>query len=207
MKDLPIFTTDFGVSSLTLRQIPYRGDAYIKVQDVQPAHMAEHLAECAAFCRMAGAVRVYADVGEPDVQVLELRGVPQLDFNRIANLWPVTEQTVTRWRELVNRRMAEVQLAGFLESKDEQAIVSSGGAYFVHDAGKLLGLGWLEGETLKVLASVVPGAGERVAQTILSVTPGQSIRIEVASTNEKALRLYEKLGFLPVAELEHWTVV
>ncbi len=207
MKDLPIFTTDFGVSSLTLRQIPYRGDAYIKVQDAQPEHMAEHLAECASFCRMAGAERVYADVGEPDVQVLELRGVPQLDFQKVANIWPVTEQTVTRWREIVNERMAGVELAGFLEAKDEEGIIASGGAYFVHAEGELLGVGWLEGETLKVLASVVPGAGERVAQTILSVTPGQSIRIEVASTNEKALRLYQKLGFLPVAELEHWTVV
>lgn len=207
MKDLPIFTTDFGVSSLTLRQIPYRGDAYIKVQDVQTEHMEEHLKECASFCRMAGAERVYADVGEPDVQVLELRGVAQLDFEKVANIWPVTEQTVTRWREIVNQRMAGVDLAGFLEAKDEDTIVASGGAYFVHEGGNLLGVGWLEGETLKVLASVVPGAGERVAQTLLSVTPGQSVRIEVASTNERALRLYRRLGFLPVAELEHWTVL
>lgn len=207
MKDLPIFTTDFGVSSLTLRQIPYRGDAYIKVQDVQTEHMEEHLKECASFCRMAGAERVYADVGEPDVQVLELRGVAQLDFEKVANIWPVTEQTVTRWREIVNQRMAGVDLAGFLEAKDEDAIVASGGAYFVHEGGKLLGVGWLEGETLKVLASVVPGAGERVAQTILSVIPGQNVRIEVASTNERALRLYRRLGFLPVAELEHWRKV
>ena len=204
MKDIPIFTTEFGVSSLTLRQIPYRGDAYIKVQDVQGEHMEEHLKECAAFCRMAGAEQVYADVGEPDVQVLEMRGVAQLEIEKVANIWPVTEQTVTRWREIVNQRMAGVDLAGFLEAKDEDAIVASGGAYFVHEGGSLLGVGWLEGETLEVLVSIVPGAGERVAQTILSVIPGQSVRIEVASTNQKALRLYEKLGFLPVGELEHW---
>ena len=204
MKDLPIFTTEFGVSSLTLRQIPYRGDAYIKVQDVQTDHMDEHLKECASFCRMAGAERVYADVGEADVQVLELRGVAQLELDKVANIWPVTEQTVSHWREVVNRRMAGVDLAGFLEAKDEKDIVSSGGAYFVHEEGELLGVGWLDGETLKVLAAVVPGAGERVAQTILSVLPGQSVRIEVASTNQKALRLYGKLGFLPVGELEHW---
>ena len=55
MKDFPVFTTDYGVSSLILREIPYRREAYIHIQDVQPDQLAEHLRECVSFCRMAGA--------------------------------------------------------------------------------------------------------------------------------------------------------
>ena len=91
-----------------------------------------------------------------------------------------------------------------LEAKDEEEILSSGGAYFIHRQGTLLGIGWLQGETLRLLASVVPGEGSAVAQTLLSVQPGQSIRLEVASTNQRAIRLYESLGFLKIASLEQW---
>ena len=206
MKDLPVFTTELGVSSLTLSQIPYRGDAYIQVRSTQPGKAREHLEECVQFCRMAGAKRIYAAGDElpPQLRLLELRGVPNLDPELVENIFPVTEQTVGKWRSIVNRRMQDVDLAAALDQKKEQEILSSGGAYFVHRQGELLGVGWQTEGTLRVLASVVPGAGERVAHTILSVTPGESIRIPVASSNEKALHLYKKLGFLPVGELERW---
>lgn len=209
MKNLPVFTTDYGVSSLTMQQIPYRGEAYIHVQTVQPGCLQAHIEECARFCRLAGAEKIYVSggEGEPDVRVLELKGVPNLDIEKVENIFPVTEQTVGAWRRIVNERMAGVDLAAFLEAKDENTILESGGGYFIHSCGELLGVGWLQENTLKILAGVKPGAGERVAHTLLSVMPGESIRIEVASTNSKALHLYEKLGFLPVAELERWTQI
>ena len=209
MKNLPVFTTENGVSSLTLQQIPYRGTAYIQVQSAEPDGLQAHIRECAEFCRMAGAERIYVSGSgkEPDVKILELRGVPNLDFDKVQNIFPVTEQTVSAWRNIVNERLKGVDLAGYLEARDEAEILQSGGAYFVHSSGELLGVGWLQEGTLKILAGVRPGAGEQVAQTILSVTPGESIRIEVASTNGKALHLYEKLGFLPVAVLEEWSQI
>ena len=209
MKDLPVFTTETGVSSLGLSQIPCRGDAYITVRSTQEGMLQAHIKECADFCRMAGAKRVYLSGAEGDggIRILELRGIPSLDPEKIENIFPVTEQTVSQWREIVNRRLKDVDLAACLDQKREKEILSSGGAYFIHRQGSLLGVGWLTEGTLRILASVVPGAGERVAHTILSVTPGESIRIEVASTNHRALRLYEKLGFLPVKELEAWTLL
>ena len=36
MKDFPCFATDDGVASLILKEIPYRQEAYIRFQDVQP---------------------------------------------------------------------------------------------------------------------------------------------------------------------------
>ena len=206
MKDFPVFTTPAGTVSLTMKQIPYRKEAYIHVQDFLPGMRRELLEECASFCALAGAERVYASPaeGEPALRILEMRGIPSLSPEWIENIFPVTEQTVGAWRAIANEKLLPVDLAAVLEEKDEEKILASGGAYFIHRSGSLLGIGWLEGETLKLLASAVPGEGFRVAQTLLSVQPGQSIRLEVASTNGRAIRLYEKLGFLPVAELETW---
>ena len=43
MRDFPIFTSEFGVSSLILKEIPYRGEAYIRIRDVQDGDFAEQL--------------------------------------------------------------------------------------------------------------------------------------------------------------------
>ena len=117
---------------------------------------------------------------------------------------PVTEATVSRWRQLHNEKMASVDNAGTLESRDEGRILSSGGAYFVHDNGQLLGIGWLEEDRLLAIAAVHPGAGELVAHSLMSIIEGADICLEVASTNRKAIRLYEKLGFLPTREVCRW---
>ena len=58
MRDIPVFTTPAGVASLTLKEIPYRGMAYIRLQDsVEPEQL---LKECVDFCRAAGAEYVFA---------------------------------------------------------------------------------------------------------------------------------------------------
>ena len=206
MKDFPVFTTEFGVASLSLKQIPYRGEAYIHLQSCLEEDREKLIAECAAFCHLAGAEKVYVTPakGDGDFQILLLRGVPILNEEDVENIFPVTEQTVGEFRKIANKRLRTVDLAAMLEKKDEEEILSSGGAYFIHRAGTLLGIGWLQGDKLKLIASVVPGEGYTVAQTLLSVQPGQSICLEVASTNAKALRLYERLGFLPVQALETW---
>ena len=35
MKDFPVFPTSHGAASLTLKEIPYRREAYIKIQSTQ----------------------------------------------------------------------------------------------------------------------------------------------------------------------------
>ena len=210
MKDFPVFTTDWGVSSLILREIPYRAEAYIHIQDVQPEGFEEHLKECAAFCRMAGADRVYATGSQllqayPEyMSVYEMRGTAWVDPEKLQNLFPVTEAIVSRWRSLMNERLRHVDNAATLTAFDEKKIVQSGGAYYIHRSGELLGMGWMEDTKLLLVAAVKPGAGETVMHTMMSLYPGEQILLEVASTNTRAIRLYERLGFLKTAELSRW---
>ena len=210
MRDFPVFTTEYGVSSLVLREIPYKSTAYIRILDVQEDFFADHLAECVSFCRMAGAERIFAAGNEKlegyplYTAVLQMRGQARPDPEKVRCLFPVTEATVSRWRSIYNERMAGVDNAGILESREESQILKSGGAYFVHENGKNLGIGWLEGTKLLAVAAVEPGAGERVMHTLLSLAQGELMTLEVASTNERAIRLYEKLGFVKTAELTRW---
>lgn len=210
MKDIPLFTTEYGIADLILKEVPYRETAYIRIHAAQEGELLSLLQECRSFCRMVGAEHIYAAGHEAlegfplYTSVLELRGTAQIDSEKMASLFPVTEQTVSRWRQIYNERMRNVDNAATLESRDEQKIVSSGGAYFVHDSGELLGIGWMEDTKLLAMASVKPGAGERVMHSLMSLAEGSSMTLEVASTNSRALRLYENLGFIPVKEVSGW---
>ena len=100
--------------------------------------------------------------------------------------------------------MAPVDNAATMTAFDEKKILASAGAVFVHEGGELLGIGWVEGSEILCVASVVPGAGERVLSTLLTLVDGDRAVLEVASTNARAIRLYERMGFVTVGELSKW---
>ena len=54
------------------------------------------------------------------------------------------------------------------------------------------------------MAACKPGAGKQVLHSLCSVCPGIPLRLEVASTNGRAIELYERMGFLKVRELSRW---
>ncbi len=208
MKDIPLFTTEYGTASLMLAEIPYRQEAYIRVVEAHPGQMEPLIRECVGFCRAAGAERIYWSAGEVQGQlhasVFEMQGTASVDAQKLAHLFPVTEQTVSRWREIYNQRMLQVDNAATLTMADEKTLLQSGGAYFVHHEGALLGLFWLEDTKLLGIAAVEPGAGERVMHTAMSLIEGTTMTLEVASTNQKAIALYERLGFIKTRELRRW---
>lgn len=210
MRDFPFFTTDYGISSLVLKEIPYRQEAFIGIRDVQEDFFPEHLTECVGFCRMAGAQRIYA-AGHKKLEafplytkVLKMRGKAWVDPDKEANLFPVTEDSAAHWRQIYNTAFARVDNASTLEHRDEEKLVASCGAYFIHDSGALLGIGWVEDNVLLALASVKKGCGDRVLHTLMSRMEGEQMTLEVASTNHRAIRLYERLGFLTVEEVSAW---
>ena len=208
MRDFPMFTTEYGVASLVLKEVPYRQEAYIIIQSaLEPEEL---LKECISFCRMVGAEKVFArghacvETYPQHCAVYEMRGSVDVDEEKVAHLWPVTQETVAQWRQLMNEKLRPVDNAGTLEARDEREILEQGGAYFVHSNGKLLGAGWLAGQELKLIAAAEAGAGETVFHSLLSADPPEQIRLEVASTNDRAIRLYERLGFIRVKQICRW---
>ena len=103
--------------------------------------------------------------------------------------------------------MRNVDNAGTLESRDEKKIMESGSAYFVHRDADPLGIFWMEERKLLAIAAVRKGAGDTVMHTMMSLFPEEQIHLEVASTNERAIRLYERFGFIRTAELSRWYCV
>ena len=210
MQDIPIFTTEDGVASLILKQIPYREQAYIRVQDVQPEGLDNLIRECAGFCRAAGAEQVFAS-GHPGLEsyplhtiIYDMAGEVICHEPPLGRLWPVTEETVSRWRTIYNERMKGIDNAATLSSFDEKQILKSGGAYFVHDGAELWGIGWLEEDRLLAVASVKLGMGQPVLEALMSVCGSSRLTLEVASTNQRAMRLYESMGFLKTGEKNRW---
>lgn len=203
-----MFDTEFGIASLVLKEIPYKGIAYIILREVWDAE--KLLNECVSFCRMAGAEIICAAGHESLAQyplytaVLEMRGEAFVSKFDLKNLFPVTEESVKRWREIYNDKMRSIDNAATLTAFDEKRITESGGAYFVHENGELLGIGWLDDTELLAVAAVKPGVGKAVMNTLMSLVEGDEMRLEVASTNEKAIRLYEKMGFLKTKEISRW---
>ena len=208
MKDIPLFPTEYGVASLFLKEIPYSGSAYIQIQDAPEERMDRLLLECVGFCRACGAEHFYysggAEKEEPTFSLLKMSGQARPESEKVAHLFPVTEQTVARWRQIYNEKMATVSHSRTLSFGDEQEILRSGGAYFVHRNGMLLGIGWLENAHLLAIASVVPGAGEQVLNTLMSLVEGEQMTLEVSSQNQKALALYQRLGFLITGISKKW---
>lgn len=208
MQDIPMFTTEYGVASLFLREIPYRGRAHIKIQSsLEPERLLE---ECVGFCRACGAEWIDAAGHEylekyPLITSIcrmsrPLKGLAETD----ACLFPVTETTVSQWLDLYNQRMADIPNAAYMDSKDGRELLKTGDGYFVHREGKLLGIGKAAGDFIDTVISVQPGAGETVVLALASILTGDTVNLMVADANERAVRLYERMGFLKTKELSKW---
>ena len=208
MKNIPVFSTENGVASLILREIPYKGIAYVKIQTSEtPKELVE---ECIQFCRMAGAERIYA-TGHPYLEkyplhtaIMQMQILSEQLPDTDAALMPVTENTLDQWLKIYNSRMFDVDNAAFKDSADGKQLLQSGNGYFVHKEEKLLGIGIASGDTIDAVISVEPGAGRDVVLALRHAVFSEQIRLDVASTNARAVRLYEKLGFITVQERSRW---
>lgn len=211
MKDIPIFTTEFGVASLVLKEIPYQETAYITIRDsLEPEKLLE---ECVGFCRACGAEKIYATghlilESRPLLTAMwemrrDVAGISDTD----AALWPVQEQTLSHWREIYNQKVKNIPNGAWMTETDGKAMLQKGDGYFIHRGGELLGIGRASGEMIDWVASVKPGAGRDAVCALAHALTGDVAVLTVASENIKAVRLYESLGFLKSKEISRWYAV
>lgn len=204
MKDLPAFTTENGVASIVLQEIPYSKTAYVIIRDsLMPE---EFIKECGDFCRAAGAERVYATGHEKlkgypyHTAIWKMEGAKLPDQGAVCV--PVTEDTLAQWCEVYNRKMAAVPNAAYMGKHKKDLILADG--CFVYDNEVLLGIGMTSDGGIDAVASVIPGGGERIVSALCQRIGKEKITLQVALENEKAIALYERMGFQKTEEISCW---
>ena len=208
MRDFPVFSTENGVGSLVLREIPYNATAYITIRS--SSFPTDFLRECVDFCRAVGAESIYATGHEClekyplFTSVLQMSASVSSLQETDACLFPVTDKTMQNWREIYNRRMKDVHNAAYMSEYEMKNLLNRGGAYFVHRDGKLLGIGIALNDRIECVASVVPGSGKETMLALIHALMCERVVLEVASTNYRAINLYESLGFIKNAVLSKW---
>lgn len=207
MRNIPAFTTDNGLASLTLEEIPYTQTAYIRIHDAAQAEA--FLQECCEFCRAVGATQVFAaghaaehyPISTKIVRMSRLReGLPDTD----AALFPMQEKTIEQWRDLYNAKMRNIPNSAYLTRRKAEELLEKGNAYFVHSNDLLLGIGIASGEMIDGIISVIPGRGKDVLLALNHALAGERVCVEVATANVRAVKLYQSLGFIVTEELSVW---
>ncbi len=208
MRDIPMFCTQLGAASLILQKIPYTRQAYILIRD--SVDKMAFLEECRDFCIAAGAEQIYA-AGDAflaafahHTTIIKMQCSRELLRDTEAMLFPVQEKTAEYWRKLYNEKMRHVPNSSYMTARDAQMRIDKGQLYFVHNKGTLLGIGAVDGGSLDAVASCVPGAGESVVLALCSLITEPVVTLTVAKNNLPAVALYERLGFVSVAETENW---
>ena len=208
MRDIPVFTTESGVATLVLKEIPYSSIAYVTIRD--SSFPTEFIRECAEFCRAVGANTVLAAghdaLANFPVHSSVIRMSAQWDAiaETDACIFPVVESTLSRWREIYNERMKNVDNAAYMSEKAAKEMLMRGDGYFVHACGELYGIGIASDDRIDCVASVVKGKGRDVVAALVHALICDRIILDVASTNIRAIDLYESMGFIKTAEVSRW---
>ena len=208
MKNIPVFTTENGVATLILKEIPYQQTAYVILRDsLEPEKL---IAECRDFCTACGAAHVYAAGHEAlerypfHTAMWEMRCPVDSLEDTDAALFPVQAETLEIWRDIYNKKVIHVPNGAWMTAADGAEMLKKGDGYFIHRGETLLGIGRASGKMIDWVASVQLGAGREVVLALAHALSEETAELTVASTNEKAVRLYERLGFLKSREHARW---
>ena len=212
MKDIPIFTGENGVATLILREIPHQQRAYVMLRTVW--RLQPFLAECRDFCRMAGAETVYVTgqedlSGLPFVHAMERWTCRRADLPPLAEpveLVPLDDGNRETFRTMYNRLFAQIPNAATCTPQELERIQREERAALAVVDGQTAGLAqWTDGRLEAI--GVEPGfrgLGYRLALTVLHRMTAETVELQVSSANERALALYQRLGFTRSEILSRW---
>ncbi len=207
MNNIPVFTAQGGTATLILREIPISGKAYVLLRTVLPGQAENLVAECASFCRMCGAEQIFAawEDGELpflspayDIYLLHV-AKSALPEGKPVTLIPMAPENDAIYQRIYNRCFFHVSHALSYDRGQIARIYREHQRAFLalDEDDKPYGIGELHGDELAAIA-VLPkyrGMGTDLAVSLLQLCPGEDLSVTVASDNEAAMHLYEKLGF------------
>lgn len=208
MKNIPLFTTELGVASLTLEEIAYKQEAYITVHDT--SDLSVFIDECAGFCRAAGATDVFVSGSFTDeryplyARIIRMACDRSTEWETDCKSVPVTERSSDEWREIYNRKMRNVPCSKTLTVTEATKLISEGTGFFVYRDTELLGIGKVTGNQLDAIAGCIPGVGESVFKALMQLVKEDRVYVDVAEENTAAMRLYTSLGFRKMDEIRKW---
>ena len=211
MRDIPVFSTQNGVGSLFLSQVPYTKSAFIKIQDTSDAKA--FLQECIDFCRAVDASHIYISGHEICksfplyTSVLRMRAHADTIGDTDACLLPITKDTLSQWQEIYNQKIKHVPNGRWMNSSFADELLKRGDGYFVHLNGQLIGTGIAYADHISWVCSLQKASGKEVVRALIHALSSDVIELEVASTNYKAVSLYEELGFTICEIVSDWYVV
>ena len=199
MKDIPLFTGSHGMASLILREIPYRGEAYVHLRAAFDSQEAL-IRECVSFCRMAGAERTYVSgqgdfSGYPVYAKLVWRSILCRNLPKTTAIAVPTDDTAL-WLRLYREKFKSVPAANSCPEPK--------GLYFIEQDGERIGLGQLEGNCLRSVASLQKGKGAGCVCAMAALCENETLTLLCAEENLPAVRLYDKLGFFRENVQEVW---
>lgn len=208
MRNIDMFTTEYGVASLTLTDVPYNACAYIRVHDT--SNESEFTNECCDFCRAVGAEYIYATGLKSHEQYPLYTEIWKMVATRMDVscdediLVPVEESDLESWREIYNNRMKNVPMASFLSMADAKKLLSENACYFIRRNSLCVGLGVAKENQIHAVISLLPGMGGNVLSALVNGLNAEQVQLEVASENVRAIKLYERFGFRKTDVISTW---
>ena len=214
MKNIPLFTSSYGLATLILREIAWNGRAYVLVRSVWNDRAAELLDECRQFCRAVGAEEIYAcwDTEElPADHAYDMIDMTCLKADLPAPRKPVeleqvTPDTAEAYLRIYNQCFRDVPSAASYDRNSLQPLYGEDLAWLAKADGQYAAVTEISKEGLEGIA-VLPefrGLGYDLAATVMQMVPSLTVKLKVASTNARARALYTRLGFTEAGISRRW---
>lgn len=209
MNNIPVYLSQGGTATLILREIPHKQTAYIILRSFLPQMLPLMIQDCVSFCKNCGAERCLLSTADPKVS-LTLPKAYEIFYMRAQKdllppcitpvcLAPMAPENESIYQRIYNRCFRDVSHALTYEQEQLERIYREGQQAFVAltPDGCPCGMGELHGNELAAVGLLPEfrGQGKALTLSLLAQCPGPELTLTVVSDNERAIGLYEALGF------------
>lgn len=214
MKNIPMFTSSYGLATLILKEIAWNGRAYVLVRSVWNDQTAALLDECRSFCRAVGAEEIYASWDAEELPAEHAWDMIDMACPKSAlpaprqtvELEQATPETAEDYLRIYNQCFRDVPAAASYDRKSLEPLYGEELIWLAKVRGQYAAVAEISKEGLEGIA-VLPefrGLGYDLAAAVLRMVPSTEVRLKVASTNVRARRLYDRLGFAETGISRRW---